>query len=584
VNQDDSPAVGIGVYLCTCEGKLEGSLDYASLVSMMNGRNEVLHAEVMPSLCSVDGQRFIEQQGNREDIDAVVIGACTPKVYEHIMARALEGTRVGKYRFEQVNLREQCAWTHAERGKATEKAAVLLAGGVARAMALEPLEDVEVRIEPRVLVIGGGVTGMQVALDVAREGYDVELVERESRLGGRAYELDITFQTHDCGICCIQACKLCALTPKIEDVLSDPCINVHLESTLENVEGGFGARKVTLNTPEGPLNLDIGIIVVATGSKVTDPAEILEYRIDHPNVLTALELEHLVTEQREESELRRPSDDKPVNRTSIALCAGARAPAMGHPQCAIVCCTYGIGMAKELKRRYPGMEVDIHYIDLRGPYRGFEVFCDEAREIGVNFIRGRLAEVVARGDELLVRGEDIDLGEPIELETDLVVLSLGQEPSDGSQELAKELHLELDDDGFIKFINPAISLEERNGIFVAGCAQGLKGIRYSIEDAKLTASHVLNLLRRGTVFKYGSVAVVEDGRCRGCGVCVEGCEFDAMSLERDESGALKARADPLLCQGCGHCTTECCNGAVELMHYRRIQTLPQLRAVVMGGS
>jgi len=583
VGNEEGSETGVGVYLCTCEGKLDDLLDYGQLAERLREVPGVVTADVVESLCSVDGQHFLAEQGNREDIEAVVVGACTPKVYEHFMERALDGTRVGKYRFEQVNLREQCAWTHAECGVATNKAAVLLAGGVARAAALEPLEDVEVCIEPRVLVIGGGVTGMQVAQDVAREGYKVELVEREPRLGGRAYELDITFPTHDCGICCIQSCRLCAMTPKIEDILHNPNINVHLKSTLEKVEGGFGARKVTIKTPDGELELDVGIIVVATGSKVTDPLEIPEYYSDYPDVVTALELEHMVSDQREEKELKRPSDNKPIRRVNIALCAGARSPITGHPQCSMVCCTYGIGMAKELKRRYPDIDVNIHYIDLRSPYRGFEIFTDEARELGVNFIRGRLAEVIMRSNGLLARGEDIDLGEPISMETDLVALSLGQEPSDVSLEIAEELHLELDDDGFIKYVNPAIALEERNGVFVAGCAQGLKGIRYSIEDAKLTASHVLSLLRRGTVFKYGSVAAVDVSRCRGCGRCADGCEFDALLLEKDDDGALKASVDTLLCQGCGHCSTECCNGAIELMHYRRTQTLPQLRAVVEGG-
>jgi heterodisulfide reductase subunit A len=234
----------------------------------------------------------------------------------------------------------------------------------------------------------------------------------------------------------------------------------------------------------------------------------------------------------------------------------------------------------EIKRRYPKTNVYIHYIDLRGPYRGFEEFYEQAKEMGISFVRGRVAEVIKEGGELLVKATDIDAGNPIEIESDLVILSVGQEPREVSINLADRLHLPLDIDRFIKYFNPMLTPEERKGIFLAGCVQGPKGIRYSVEDAKLAASNAIALLSKKKTYIEGRVAVVDEEKCVGCGKCEEGCEFEAAKLKVKEDGSKVSTVDPLLCEGCGACSAGCCNKAITITHYRREQIIPMLKEAV----
>jgi heterodisulfide reductase subunit A len=510
-----------------------------------------------------------------------VVVACTPKIYEPIIRKAIENTEMNKYLYEQANIREQCAWVHENRDEATDKAKIILASSIARAINLEPIEDLEVEITPAALVIGGGVAGMQAANDIAKAGFKTYIIEKTDRLGGRTYELSMTFPTHNCGICCIQSCKTCVLTPKIEDLTRNPNIEIFFNSEVTDIEGGLGNRHVKIQTPDGEKELNVGAIIIATGTQIFDPTKIPEYGYNYDDVLTSIELERMIVAQRDKGgELRRPSDNKIPKTVNFIQCVGSRDANKGNPHCSLVCCTYAIGQAMEIKRRYPKTNVYIHYIDLRGPYRGFEEFYEQAKEMGISFVRGRVAEVVMEGEKLYVKATDVDAGNPIEIKTDLVILSVGQEPRIVSTNLAEKLHLPLDIDGFVKYFNPMLTPEERKGIFLAGCVQGPKGIRYSVEDAKLAASNAIALLSKKKTYIEGRVAIVDEEKCVGCGRCEEGCEFEAAKLKVKEDGSKVSTVDPLLCEGCGACSAGCCNKAITITHYRREQIIPMLKEAV----
>lgn len=291
----------------------------------------------------------------------------------------------------------------------------------------------------------------------------------------------------------------------------------------------------------------------------------------------------MIIEQRKSSGvLQRPSDGKIPKTINFIQCVGSRDDVKGNPHCSLVCCTYAIGEATELKKRYPEANVYIHYIDLRGPYRGFEEFYEDAKKMGIKFVRGRVAEVRRDGEKLIIKATDLDLGNPIEIESDLVILSVGQEARDASTKLAEMLHLPRDVDGFIKYFNPMLTPEERRGIFLAGCVQGPKGIRYSIEDARLAANNAISLLQKQKTKIEGKIAVVNEKKCVGCGKCEEGCEFNAAILRKTEDGTLVSSVDPLKCHGCGACSAGCCNKAITIRHYKREQIIPLIEAAIRG--
>ncbi len=569
----------VGIYLCECNDEISKYLDLQSIVEILSALPMVKVAKIHKALCSREGQEFLKEEKEKHGFERAVVGACSPNIQGIIVGRALEEKGLNKYLFEQVNIREQCAWVHPDKAEATKKALALINGGIRRVLALEPLEDLTVSIRPEALVIGGGVTGMQAALDIARAGFKVYLGERTGELGGRAYKLSMTFPTHNCGICCMQYCKECVFTPKIENVFQEENIKVMLNSEVEEIEGGFGNRHVKIRTPEGMKELDVGTIIVAIGSKTFDPSKLPELSYTASDVITTVELEQLIVEQRDVGgAVQRPSDGKIPKTINFLQCVGSRDRTKGNLHCSLVCCTYAIGQARELKKLIPDANVYIHYIDLRGPYRGFEEFYDAAKQEGIQFVRGRVGEISRKGNQLYVNTEDTDAGSLLRIESDLVVLAVGQEPSNDSEKIVEMLHLQTDIDKFIKDINPMFPPEFRRGIYAAGCAQGPKGIRYSIDDAKTAAMEVIKLMREGSVKMPRITATSDEFKCRGCGKCMEVCEFDAISLVEDGKGGQIAKVDEIRCEGCGACTVACCNKAMNIIGF----SIPQLLANVEG--
>jgi heterodisulfide reductase subunit A len=577
---------GIAVYLCTCRDEIGRHIDLKAIAEEIKKDPRVVAVGIHEALCSREGQKFLKTEFKTKNFRRVAVGACSPNIQGLIVSRSLEEEGMNKYLFEQVNIREQCAWVHDDKKAATEKAKSLVKGAVARAEKLVPLEDIEIPIKDAALVIGGGVTGMQAALDIAAAGYKVYLVERTGDLGGRTYKLSMTFPTHNCGICCMQYCRECVFTPKIEEVLQNRNIEVLLDSEVEDITGGFGARHVRVKTPIGPNEFDVGTIIVATGSKTFDPKRIPELRYENPDVITTVELEQLIVKQREKGGgLRRPSDGKIPKTVNFIQCVGSRDKTKGNLHCSLVCCTYAIGQAREIKRMNPDANVYIHYIDLRGPYRGFEEFYDAAKEEGINFVRGRISEIVEDKGKIYVRALDTDLDTLLNIDSDLVVLAVGQEPADGSDKLAKMLHIQTDVDKFMKDINPMFPSEFRRGVYVAGTAQGPKGIRYSIEDAKAAASSAIELMKKGKTKFPRIVAFVDEERCRGCGKCEKTCEYGAITIIQDpKKGALLSRIDEIRCEGCGACAVVCCNKAIHVNNFQADQVEAMIRAIVEEAS
>lgn len=575
----DKAGGSVGIYLCECNDEISKYLDLQSIVEILAALPMVKVAKIHKALCSREGQEFLKEEKEKHGFERAVVGACSPNIQGIIVGRALEEKGLNKYLFEQVNIREQCAWVHPDKAEATKKALALINGGIRRVLTLEPLEDLTVSIRPEALVIGGGVTGMQAALDIARAGFKAYLVERTGELGGRAYKLSMTFPTHNCGICCMQYCKECVFTPKIENVSQEENIKVMLNSEVEEIEGGFGNRHVKIRTPKGTKEFDVGTIIVAIGSKTFDPSKLPELSSTASDVITTVELEQLIVEQRDVGgAVQRPSDGKIPKTINFLLCVGSRDRTKGNLHCSLVCCTYAIGQARELKRLIPDANVYIHYIDLRGPYRGFEEFYDAAKQEGIQFVRGRVGEISRKGNQLYVNTEDTDAGSLLRIESDLVVLAVGQEPSNDSEKIVEMLHLQTDIDKFIKDINPMFPPEFRRGIYAAGCAQGPKGIRYSIDDAKTAAMEVIKLMREGSVKMPRITATSDEFKCRGCGRCMEVCEFDAISLVEDGKGGQIAKVDEIRCEGCGACTVACCNKAMNIIGF----SIPQLIANVEG--
>ncbi len=226
----------IGVYVCQCGINIAATVDVEKVAEQIGTHPDVAVSRFYKYMCSDPGQELIRKDIKEMKLDRVVVASCSPRMHEPTFRNVLEEAGLNPYCFEMVNIREHCSWVHEDKEKATAKAMELVTGAVARAAFLEPLEKKEVSVIPKALVIGGGIAGIQAALEIAEKGFKTYLVERNPSIGGRMAQLDKTFPTLDC--------SACILTPKMVDVARHPNIELLTYSEIESVEGYIGNFKV----------------------------------------------------------------------------------------------------------------------------------------------------------------------------------------------------------------------------------------------------------------------------------------------------------------------------------------------------
>ncbi len=222
----------IGVYICHCGTNIAATVDVKEVTEFAKNLPDVSNARDYVYMCSDPGQELIKKDILDAKLDRVVVAACSPRMHEVTFRKACEEAGLNAYCMEMANIREQCSWVHSDKEKATEKAKGLVASAVAKASLLQPLEPMQVGVVPSALVIGGGIAGIQSALDIADAGFQVYLVEKEPSVGGRMAQLDKTFPTLDC--------SACVLTPKMVDVARHKNIKLITYAEVESVDGYVG--------------------------------------------------------------------------------------------------------------------------------------------------------------------------------------------------------------------------------------------------------------------------------------------------------------------------------------------------------
>ncbi|MBS4023959.1 MAG: CoB--CoM heterodisulfide reductase iron-sulfur subunit A family protein [Dethiobacter sp.] len=222
----------IGVYVCHCGVNISKTVDVNELTEYAKQLPYVEVARDYSYMCSDPGQLLIKEDIKKNGLNRVVVAACSPRMHELTFRRALAGAGLNPYYLEIANIREQCSWVHKDKSEGTAKAKKLVSAAVAKARLLEPLQEKEVSVEPATLIIGGGIAGIQAALDIAGAGFKVYLVEKTPSIGGKMSQLDKTFPTLDC--------SACILTPKMVDVASHPNIELMTYSQVEKISGYVG--------------------------------------------------------------------------------------------------------------------------------------------------------------------------------------------------------------------------------------------------------------------------------------------------------------------------------------------------------
>jgi heterodisulfide reductase subunit A len=628
----------IGVFICHCGSNIGGVVDCPAVARYAESLKDVATAKANMYTCSTVGQDEIKKSVKEHSLDRILVASCSPRLHEPTFRRVAKEAGLNPYLVHMVNLREQCSWVHsADKEKATAKAKNLVRMGVARLRRLEPLTAREMGVTKSVLVVGGGIAGIQASLDLAAQGLQVYLVERQPSIGGRMAQLDKTFPTGDCAIC--------VLAPRMVEALNTPNVRLLTYSELLEVKGhagnfdvkierkaryvhedrcvacgacaekcpasapnefdlGKGQRKaIYVPFPQAaplkytidagscihfktgkcglcqkvcPVNavdfdmkpeiieLKVGAIIVATGFDPYVPHVhgYLGYR-ELPNVITALELERLINASGPtRGEVIRPSDGAVPKSVAFVQCVGSRNwKPTSNKYCSRVCCMYTMKLAQLLKEHYADLSASVYYIDIRAFGKGFEEFYHKVRSMsGVEYIRGRPARLTEdpTTHNITIRAEETLLNRITEREYDLVVLSIGLNPSEGTERLQRILGISRSPDGFFQEVHPKLRPVDtaRDGIFICGCAQGPKDIPDSVAQAKAAASSASALLARGTVTVEPLTATVDEALCEGCGLCATTCPYGAPKMVDTDKGK-KSRIEEALCHGCGTCAAAC---------------------------
>ena len=333
------------------------------------------------------------------------------------------------------------------------------------------------------LIIGGGITGLEAAQSLSRVGIEVVLVERGDKLGGNLKALGSTFPEGR------EASELIA--SRINVIKDSPRVSVFTETEVSSLSGAFPRFKATLKTPAGSKEVEGRGIIVATGFLPFNPVDMKHYGFGkHPDVITALELAGKIRDKK----IVTNSGDKEPASVSFIQCIGSR-DQRTHTYCSAFCCMYAVHMARLVKEQLPNCRVTILYMDLRTPFCT-ELSYEEARRSGVAFIRSKPARVKtgAGNGNLVIQYEDTLDGALRFLDAEMVVLSIGAEPPYETEKLADSLKIDRGESGFFTCDREPV-FTKAEGVFVAGAASGPKDITACLAEGSAAAAQTALLLK-----------------------------------------------------------------------------------------
>jgi heterodisulfide reductase subunit A len=320
---------------------------------------------------------------------------------------------------------------------------------------------------------------------------------------------------------------------------------------------------------------NVGAVILATGYQPFDAARKQEYGYGrYKDVITNLELERMLSAAGPtHGRVISPSTNADVKRVAFILCVGSRDEQVGNPYCSKVCCMASIKNAVKIAELYPAAKVSIHYIDIRAGGEGYEEYYRRAQEVGVSFVRGRIAEVEGSDGRTVIHYEDTLSGETVHEDCDLVVLAIGMEANKDTEPLRNMLNLSTRPDRFLQSAHPKMRPVQTHirGVFIAGCAGGPKEIQVSIEQGSAAAAKADALLSRGELEIEPTSAYVIPELCDGCRICESVCSLGRVRVMNG-----KATVDEIACRGCGACSGACPNGALQTRNYTDDQIMAQI--------
>jgi heterodisulfide reductase subunit A len=338
------------------------------------------------------------------------------------------------------------------------------------------------------------------------------------------------------------------------------------------------AKAITIDDPGQTVDLHVGGMILATGYQLYDAnkLETLGYG-KYKDVITMMDLERFVSATGPTNGYVKRTDGTDVKKMAIVLCAGSRDKKY-IPYCSRICCMYSLKQAFVLKKML-GIDVTVYYTDIRATGKGYEDLYWRDEEAGVDFIRGKVADVYNnnKNGKLVAVAEDTITGEITEKEFDMVALATPMVPPTGLKELAEKMKVPIGEDGFVTEKHPKLDPVDSlvTGVFVCGCALSPKDVRDTVSDGLGASAKAALFLKSDYVTTSPEKAFVIADLCDGCEACVPICPVNAITMQGG-----KAKIDPFQCNGCGACLPICPKGAIDFRNSTMKQVMAQLQGVL----
>ncbi len=559
----------VGVFLCSCFGEFDDKIDMKALAERVGELPAVAHLEIIKGCCTPPTMQETGKRIAASGVNRVVLGVCTPLQKLLKFRRTVMMGGLNPLLAEFVRLREDIIRVHDDKDAMLEKAVAIFASAVSKVRRAQAAPPPTAPFKPGALVIGGGASGLEAALGIARQGFPVTLVEREERLGGQALEMESDLEGHGLAD---------YVNRLVAEVEANENISVHISTQVAQISGYAGRYRAILRREgeDGTTMVEAGVVIVATGAREN---RVKAYRLgEDERVMTQRDLEKALSK-----------GDFSGKRVVMIQCVGSRNQA--HPYCSRVCCSQALKNAIELRKR--GAEVIILFRDMN-TYGFKEDFYLKAKEGGVKFVRfsGDAYPSLAGEESLMVSVKNADTGEELQMGCDNLVLSVGILPHEENRRLAGMLNFPLDKEGFFDTDSNACPYEEAikrlmkpfelstNAIFAVGMANSPRPLSEALLTAKDAAGKSLVMLPKRQLPPPNAMFVseVRESKCAGCGLCVEVCPYHARELD-PATGTARVRW--YLCDSCGACLVACPSEAAYLRDARGEQMIPSIDALLM---
>lgn len=556
----------IGVFVCHCGINIAGVVDVAKVDDYTKDMDGVVfHAQSLYS-CSQDAQKVIKEMIQLHDLNRVVIAACSPRTHEPLFQETLKDAGLNRSMFEMVNIRDHCSWVHAnEPEKATEKSMDLVRMGIAKARHIKPLSEQTVPVIDKAIVIGGGIAGMTAALNLAEQGFQTTIIERNAKLGGHLLEQRYTLAGES------TADYLKTVTDKLA---KNKLVDVLNNSEMAELSGFIGNFASVVKSKKGKKSIeqtiDHGVVVVATGGREHIPAQVLGKKLPKSA--------KIITQKALEIQLAGKGKTRAPKSVVMIQCAGSRGDDLAY--CSKTCCTQAVKNSLKIKEINPESQVIVLYRDMR-TYGFAEDAYREAREKGVIFIpysMDKLPTLKAKGAKVEVAFFDPLLQDDVTINPDLVTLSVGTVPED-TAELSKLLKIPVNSDNFYLEAHVKLRPVEMpvSGVFLCGLAHSPKPLDEIIVQAQAAAGKAAIPLVKGKVSVDPIVSNINKDKCIGCRLCVSLCPYQSIQMLKVDK---KPKAETVVasCKACGICASHCPTFAITMGGYTNEQITSQIEA------